>query len=202
MARYYWIKIHDNFFERMEIKKLRKMPGGDTLTIIYLKLLILTRNSDGKIKFEGIESSLSKELALQINEEEASIELTLHALKMMKLLEEYEGDIALTEHSKVTGANPLEIEKKALGKPEDPTHKYGVYQHVKLKDSQYKGLIEYFGSKEEAEKRIGKLDEGIEIKGYKYKNHSLAIKNWAEKDGFVPRGAPKKEKRAYTDFSE
>ena len=33
------------------------------------------------------------------------------------------------------------------------------------------------------ESKIKTLDEGIELKGYKYKSHYLAILKWAEKDG-------------------
>jgi hypothetical protein len=35
--RYYWLKLQDGFFDSKRIKKLRKLAGGDTYTIIYLK---------------------------------------------------------------------------------------------------------------------------------------------------------------------
>lgn len=35
--RYYWLKLPDGFFRQKAIKKLRKIAGGDTYTIIYLK---------------------------------------------------------------------------------------------------------------------------------------------------------------------
>ena len=36
--RYYWLKLKDDFFTSKRIKKLRNLAGGDTLTIIYLKM--------------------------------------------------------------------------------------------------------------------------------------------------------------------
>ena len=36
--RYYWLKLKDDFFKDKKIKKLRQLAGGDTYTIIYLKL--------------------------------------------------------------------------------------------------------------------------------------------------------------------
>ena len=38
--RYYWLKLDRGFFDQKEIKLLRKIAGGDTYTIIYLKLLL------------------------------------------------------------------------------------------------------------------------------------------------------------------
>ena len=36
-------------------KKLRKIAGGDTYTIIYLKMLLIAMKNDGKLYFEGVE---------------------------------------------------------------------------------------------------------------------------------------------------
>ena len=63
--RYYWIKLKQDFFGQKEIKKLRKLPGGDTLTIIFLKLQLLSLNNNGIIYFDGIENSFEKEIALE-----------------------------------------------------------------------------------------------------------------------------------------
>lgn len=59
-------------------------------------------------------------------------------------------------------------------------HKYGEYKNVLLTDEQYNKLKEKFPN--DYEDRIKKLDEGIELKGYKYKNHLLTMIKWAEKD--------------------
>ena len=58
-------------------------------------------------------------------------------------------------------------------------HKYGEYKHVLLTDEEYAKLKERFS---DVDKRIKNLDEGIEMKGYKYKNHYLTVLKWAEKD--------------------
>lgn len=59
-------------------------------------------------------------------------------------------------------------------------HKYGEYKNVLLTDEQYENLKEKFPFN--YEEKIRNLDEGIELKGYKYKNHYLAILKWASKD--------------------
>ena len=38
--RYYWLKLDRHFFRDARIKKLRRIAGGDTYTIIYLKLML------------------------------------------------------------------------------------------------------------------------------------------------------------------
>ena len=40
--RYYWLKLKEDFFIDKRIKRLRRISGGDTYTIIYLKLLLLS----------------------------------------------------------------------------------------------------------------------------------------------------------------
>ena len=63
---------------------------------------------------------------------------------------------------------------------------YGEYKHVRLTTDQYQKLQERF--KEKTEEWIRKLDEGIETKGYKYKNHYLAILKWEKNDGLQGGG--------------
>ena len=59
----------DYFSKNYEIKKLRKLAGGDTYTIIYLKLQLLSIKNEGKIYYEGIENDFCEELALILDEE-------------------------------------------------------------------------------------------------------------------------------------
>lgn len=36
--RYFWIKFQMDFFANPVVKKMRKMAGGDTFTLIYIKI--------------------------------------------------------------------------------------------------------------------------------------------------------------------
>lgn len=54
-------------------------------------------------------------------------------------------------------------------------HKYGVYQHVLLKDEELQALQRDYPNWEEL---IKYLDEYIEMKGYKAKSHYLCIRRW------------------------
>lgn len=85
--RYYWMKLKQDFFDSIRIKRLRKIAGGDTLTIIYLKLLLMTMSNDGIVEYEGIEKSISEELALWIDENPEDVGMCLTYLKSVGLVE-------------------------------------------------------------------------------------------------------------------
>ena len=56
-------------------------------------------------------------------------------------------------------------------------HKYGEYQNVLLKDNELKTLVVIYGQ-EKTDACIKELDEYIEMKGAKYKNHYLVLRKW------------------------
>lgn len=90
--RYYWLKLQNDFFSQTVIKKLRRIAGGDTFTIIYLKLQLLSLKNNGKLYFEGIEDDFSKELALTLDEDEENVSLTLSFLQKHGLIDEIKED--------------------------------------------------------------------------------------------------------------
>ena len=85
--KFFWLKLKDDFFKQREIKKLRKIAGGDTYTIIYLKMQLLSVKNEGKIFYEGTENNLAEQLELEIDEEVENIEITLSYLKNNNLIE-------------------------------------------------------------------------------------------------------------------
>lgn len=86
--KYYWLKLKEDFFRQKEIKKLRKIAGGDTYTIILLKMQLLSLKNDGLIFFEGIEEKFEKELALEMDEKEADVQITLLYCLQYNLIEQ------------------------------------------------------------------------------------------------------------------
>lgn len=61
--------------------------------------------------------------------------------------------------------------------PKEAKHTYGEYKHVKLTDTEITRLNNAIGG-ELTQACITYLDEYIEMKGYKAKNHYLCIKKW------------------------
>ena len=86
--KYYWLKLKEDFFRQKEIKKLRKIAGGDTYTIIYLKMQLLSLQNEGVLKYEGVEENIAEQIALEIDEDVDNVQITLSFLMANKLIEE------------------------------------------------------------------------------------------------------------------
>lgn len=82
-----------------------------------------------------------------------------------------------------------EISKDKVSKDKNK-HKYGEFKNVLLTDEEVEKLKAKFPDWEE---RIETLSTGIELKGYKYKNHYLAILKWAKSDEKQPTNREYKE---------
>lgn len=85
--KYYWLKLKNDFFSDKAIKKLRRIAGGDTYTIIYLKMQLLSLSNEGKLYYEGLEDAFYKELALDLDEDEDNVRATLVFLESVGLIE-------------------------------------------------------------------------------------------------------------------
>jgi predicted phage replisome organizer len=86
--RYYWLKLKESFFIEPKIKKLRKIAGGDTYTVIFQKIMLLSIKNHGVITYQGLESKLSNELALIMDEDEDNVEVTIEFMLRTGLLEQ------------------------------------------------------------------------------------------------------------------
>lgn len=102
--RYYWLKLKNDFFDSRKMKKLRKVAGGDTYTIIYLKLQLLSINNEGVIEFEGTDEDIYHQLALDIDEEIDDIKMTLAFCNANDLIEYVNDDVFLNEVPALIGS--------------------------------------------------------------------------------------------------
>lgn len=200
--KYFWLKLKDDFFKSKEIKKLRKIAGGDTYTIIYLKMQLLSIKNEGKLIFEGIEENFIEELALELDEPAENIEMTLNYLRMHNLIESCEQDEYLL---------PKVLE--SIGKESVSAER--VRKHRALKNEEKKALqcnseVTFCNTEIEIEKdiekdidlltkqQIEKLNETFNEIDYKfylekiksygkeknkvYKDFYITIMNWARRD--------------------
>lgn len=85
--KYYWLKLKSDFFTSRAMKKLRRMADGDTYTIIYLKLQLLSLKDKGYLYFDGFEATFYEEMALALDEDEEKVNETLVFLEKAKLIE-------------------------------------------------------------------------------------------------------------------
>lgn len=159
--RYYWLKLSDDFFKSKPVKKLRRIAGGDTYTVIYLKMLLVALKQDGKIYYDGVEDTFADELALDLDEDAENVKVTIAFLKAQNLLidGDAENEYILPECAAMTGTESDSAERmrrmrerKALQCNDDPSQCYAKvsqcdgdvtdsYENVTLeKENRYKSL--------------------------------------------------------------
>lgn len=81
------------------------MAGGDTYTIIYLKMQLLSLQNGGKLYFEGIEDDFVNELSLNIDENPEDIKMTvLYLIQQGLLLEREDDEFSLPETINAIGS--------------------------------------------------------------------------------------------------
>lgn len=110
--KYYWLKLKDDFFRDKRIKKLRRIAGGDTYTVIYLKMQLLSIKNNGVLVYEGIEDNFAEELALELDEDIENIKVTLAFLQGNGMIEETKPDhFLMTETIKCIGSESASAER-------------------------------------------------------------------------------------------
>jgi len=85
--RYYWLQLQKDFFKTRAMKKLRSIAGGDTYTIIYLKMQLLSLENGGLLFHEGVEEDMLDEIALDIDESVDNVRITFQFLEKCNLIE-------------------------------------------------------------------------------------------------------------------
>ena len=119
--RYYWLKLQEDFFRQPAMRKLRRMAGGETFTIIYLKMQLLSLKQNGALLFEHLEDDFSKELAFSLEEEADDVAATMNFLRRYGLLEVVEADsyklpeVLENIGSKTAAAKRMEKMRKGRG---------------------------------------------------------------------------------------
>ena len=114
--RYYWLKFQKDFFKSLRIKKLRRLAGGDTFTIIYLKLQLLSLTTGGYLEYKGIFDSFEEEMAEEIEEEPDNIKVTVQFLLSCGLMEKRDEKYFLPYVSDNTGSETASTQRSRVSR--------------------------------------------------------------------------------------
>jgi len=218
MAEIKWIKITTDIFDDEKIQIIEKMPEGDTMLVIWLKLLTIAgkKNECGMvymtqnipytvemlsdifhrdsriislaintfISFEmiAIENDIIKVLNWEKHQNIAGMEkireqTKLRVTKYRERKKIEKCNVTVTK----SNAPRIELDKNRIDKNKIKKRKYGEYKKVLLSDDEYEKLKTEWGESELL-RMVKIMDEGIEMKGYRYKSHLLALKNWKERE--------------------
>lgn len=103
--RYYWLKLYDTFFDNKTSKFLRKLPDGDKILLIYLKLQLKLLKSEGIFIYEHLCETMAEEIAMTLDEDVNVVKLLLTALEKTKTIEFFdENTFMLSEMQDLIGS--------------------------------------------------------------------------------------------------
>lgn len=187
--KYYWLKIKKDFYKRHDIKVIESMPNGVEYIWFYLKLMMESVDHEGLLRFNEYipydDRMLSTILNTNIDIVRGAMKV-FHELNMIEIMDDqtiYIDTVAKMIGSESESAERVrkhrekKIEIKELPEPKELKKKYGEYGNVTLTDADY-SLLQSDFTEDSVNMAITFLDAYIEEKGYKSKNHNLAIRRW------------------------
>lgn len=158
--RYYWLKLKEDFFSSKRIKKIRSIAGGDTYTIIYLKMLLKALKNDGYLYFDGVMNDFAEEIALDIDEKPDDVKVTIQLLS----------SVGLMEHSEETDVYKLTYMDIMIGSETAHTQRQRDYirrkkeREASLNDASVTPLLQVGDAEKEIEKEIElEIEKELEI---------------------------------------
>lgn len=115
--RYYWLKLMTDFFQNKHIKALQALPGGDTLIVCYIKMLLVSVSNGGYIEIEGIYDSPAREIALMIDQKDTDVEVVLRfglQYGLINKVEEEQFHYEMVQAATLIDAESIDARRKRL----------------------------------------------------------------------------------------
>lgn len=110
--RYYWLKLNEDFFEQEEIKIIENMKNGKDYIIFYLKLLLKSINTDGKLLFRGVIPYTPEMLSAITNTDIDTIRVAINLFTKLNLMEIWDdGTLFLSETQNMIGSEAASTER-------------------------------------------------------------------------------------------
>ena len=115
--RYFWLKLHRNFFKRHDIRILENMPNGKELVLFYLKLLTESVDHEGRLRFSDTLPYSEEMLASVTDTEAETVRTAMQIFREYKLLEiQEDGTIFLPAAAKLLDSETYAARRKREAK--------------------------------------------------------------------------------------
>lgn len=111
--RYYWLKLNENFFERDEVKIIESMKNGKDYIIFYMKLLLKSVGTEGKLKFRGVIPYTPEMLSSITNTDVDTVKVAIDMFAKLELMEVWDdGTLFMSETQNMIGSETGWAKKK------------------------------------------------------------------------------------------
>ena len=108
LKTYYYLKLMKNFFDKLEVKKLMNMSGGNDKIVFFLRMQALsldTKGEEGFIPFKGLYGNIYEEISAQLGINVDDVSSTIYYFEKVGWLK-----VIRNKDNVVTGIYIIEIE--------------------------------------------------------------------------------------------
>ena len=113
--RYYWLKLNESFFEREEIKVIENMPKGKDYIIFYMKLLLKSIKTEGKLLFRDVIPYTPEMLSSITNTDIDTVRVAIDLFTKLGLMEVWDdGALFMVETKNMIGSETEWARKKRM----------------------------------------------------------------------------------------
>lgn len=115
--KFFWLKLHHDFFNRDEIRIIESQPNGKDYIIFYLKLMLKSINDNGKLLFKDTIPYTPEMLASITNTSIDTVRVAIDAfakLGLLTLLDD--GALFMQEVQKLVGSETPDAERKRIAR--------------------------------------------------------------------------------------
>jgi predicted phage replisome organizer len=120
--KFFWLKLHHDFFNRDEIRIIESQPNGKDYIIFYLKLMLKSINDNGKLLFKDTIPYTPEMLASITNTSIDTVRVAIDAfakLGLITLLDD--GALFMQEVQKLVGSETPDAERKRIARAKQNT---------------------------------------------------------------------------------
>lgn len=111
--KFYWLKLQNNFFDRDEMKIVEALPNGKDYIIFYLKLLLRSVETEGKLRFRDIIPYTPEMLSSITNTNIDTVRAAIKLFTELKLMELWDdGTLFMVETQNMIGSETEWAKKK------------------------------------------------------------------------------------------
>ena len=108
-----WIKLSTNIFDQGKIKLIEKMPAGDTILVIWVKILTLCGKEcpNGTLMISETVPYSADMLAMVFGRDPATVKLALETFEKLRMIEYIDGVYCLPNWGKYQSPDKYEINR-------------------------------------------------------------------------------------------